>query len=638
MVSTSPTSDAVLQQIKQEHKESLDYVQVKREAFRRRLRMYNNQRKNRDKLSVTTLYSTMNVLLAIYYTDQLTVKFSGREKQVSEQAQRWDMLAQFDHEEMGLDVKNYVTQWDRLFFGVGIRSISSWDDFSKTPIVRTIDPLSWYPDPRGGMDESSFRWHGFDVVRRSDEMTESLGFIEANVKRLGDPVLEDGELALTRQAREEAQGLSAAQNEAGSGGSKNAKAYQCLDWLTIIDGHKYLITVDQKMNLILRMNKIEAVAEDEKKDSSRIPFPIILNYYSPNREDPFGTSVSDLVEDKQMGQSVIANLRLSYEKARLYPMYMVDRTRILNRRDLDFGFNKIIPVNGPVEGAVAPLQKDLQGASAGQQISRDLSHEVHLATGADETQAGIVSGPDTSATEIQQKQANANLRFILGTKVNSWGEKRFWKMWMRAYRKYLRAQDEKVVEIDAKTGSRFLTVTREDLITDSDPRIKIVSRTEANAERQRDLLTFQQSVPLILSDPQRPEAAKKYAERRMFRLQGCSEDEIMAMSPPSPNEMKARSENVLLSEGMKVDVDIQMDDHLSHLIVHDMADETPECRAHKAKHEAAYILSGQAVSAPSAALQRAGDMRSLAQQSQSQLSSQASAEAARSPSPTLSQT
>lgn len=84
--------------------------------------------------------------MALQYNDDMTVDFVGRQLGADAVAEQLSNLADFDFEEMSLDVLNYHVEWDRFFFGVGILVYDKWDDIKKHPVYRRINPLTWIPD------------------------------------------------------------------------------------------------------------------------------------------------------------------------------------------------------------------------------------------------------------------------------------------------------------------------------------------------------------------------------------------------------------------------------------------------------------------------------------------------------------
>lgn len=588
--------DDTLEQIKEEIRKSREYVSDKRQTFRNRLKLYNNQRKQKDKVGDTSIFNVMTTMLAVYYSDEMQVSFSGRELSDTPLAQNVEHSAKFDHDEMGMDVLNYMTQWDRLFFGVGIRQCSEWDNDTKTPVAKSLAALSWLPDPKGGMDAKYYRWQGFEVEYTRSEMTEEAGFF--NLPLLKNYETQRGsDQDQTRDAYAEAQGLNDVEsNNTGKAGD----TFDMVDHFTILKGsdgklRKYLVTVDDAVKNIFRCEEIEPLTPKEKENPHLVPFPITLNFYAPSREDPFGTSVPDLVEDKQRAKSVFKNLRLAAEKANLYPMYLYNRDKILNRRDLDFAFNKFIAVRGDVDsGVVQPLNKAPSTLGNSLNNEQSLDSDIEVSTGTDKNAQGVLSDQQRTLGEVQQTQANANLRYLLGSKINAWGEKRFWKLWYRLYKQNFQEAEVKVVRIKSALGSQFVKISRKTFITNQDPDIYIGSKLEIEQKRQRDRVAFASVVPLLLQDPSTPNVSRNFIKRHLLRLNNITLEEISIMVPDSPDEMKAKMENELLVKNNNdAEVDVMREDHLSHMLIHSQTEPTPASIAHIQAHRIAYFESGQ---------------------------------------------
>lgn len=588
--------DDVLAQIKKEVQLSREYVKDKRVLWRSRFRLYNNQRKQVDLIGDTSLFNVMTTMLAIYYSDEMQVSFQGREIGDTTLATNVENTAKFDYDEMEMETINYSTQWDRLFFGVGIRQCSEWDKNRLTPIPRSLSTLTWLPDPKGGIDIKSYRWHGFEVEYTRDEMTEDRGFF--NLDRLPKTKGQSGsEKDLDVVAYKEAQGLTVTDYQKIGRGND---AYNMIDQLTMLKGddgitRKYLVTVDENVTEIFRLEEIEPVTKKEKEDPTCVPWPITLNHYMPQREDPLGVSVPDLVEDKQRAKSIFKNLRIAAEKANLYPMYMYNRDKILNRRDLDFAFNKFIAVRGDVgQNTITPINKALSRTSESLTNEAALDADIEIATGAGKNQQGVMSEQSRTLGEQEMIQANANLRYALGSKINAWGERRFWRLWYRLYQQNLRSTDKKIIRIQSAIGTQFSTITRKVFITNQDPDIRIASKLETEQLRFRDRMAFSAIAPLFISDPTAPVSSRNYAKRHLLKLNGLPQEQIMIMVPETPDEMKARMENELLSRN-NFEPEISMDeDHLSHIVIHSQAEKTDATMAHINAHSVAYYQSDQA--------------------------------------------
>lgn len=582
------SKDEILVQAQAEIKDSSDYVMPRREQFRTRLALYNNQRKQRDKIGINTIYTTINTLLALNYTDEMAVEFIGRNFSDSKLADNINAVAEFDHEEMNLPEINYFTQWDRFFYGVGLRIISSFDTTTNTPIVTSMSPLQWLPDPT-----NSDRYFGFEVEYSKDEMEANEAFFNLDNLVVAEP---NPEQTQTLNAENEAHGMNKRPEEQ----KKDNKNFYLIDWYTQLKDEegemcKYLLTLSSDAKHLYRIEKIKPVTTEEKNDQAKIPWPLVKNYYSPQRNNPFGVSVPDLVEDKQRAKSVLANLRINKEKADLYPMYVYNTQMIRNRRDLDFGFNKAIGVNLPREGSlqdvILPIKKDVNNANTLNQ-EQSLDAEANISTGADSMQAGVLSAQDRSATEVQQVSLNASTRFLLGFRVNAWGEKKFWQLWYRLYRQFLSRSQKKVVRLQSGFGVRYTTISRKDFITIQDPDVTITSKSELATKRDKERLYFAQTAPMLLQDPSKPIASRNFTQRYWLKLNGVPRDMIEIMVPETPDEQQATLENELLSKNVLATLDVN-EDHLSHMLIHSAAEDTNAKYAHIEAHRQAYIQSGQ---------------------------------------------
>lgn len=585
-VDSLPARDEILEQVAAEISEARDFVSSKREAFRDRLRLYNNQRRQRDKIGDNSIYNIINTLLAIYYTDEIQVGFIGREFGDVEKATNAENLFKFDHEQMQMDIVNYLTQWDRFFFGVGIKLLAEWNKKTQTPIARTISPLSWLPDPKGNLTSENFRYMGFEVEYLRNQLTEAGGFI--NLDKLSKAVDNNStELDETESALREARNLSDPVDN-----TKSQKVYKMIDIFTILNGKKYLVTVNYEATEIYRCEEVEAVTDEEKSNPSKVGFPVTLHYYSPDRNDPFGVSVPDLIEDKQRAKSVLKNLRVALKKADLYPMYLYNREKVMNKRDLDFAFNKFIAVRGDVDGAVAPMNKASTRLDETINQEQLLDNDIEMAVGTDRITQGVTSSTARTASEISQVTANANLKFVLGSRINNWGEKRFAQLWFRLYRQNF--HNEKVIRIkSAFGGNNYATIKRASIITTADPDIIIGSKFEIEQKQTTERIAFSTIFPIIMQDPSKPKVSRNYAERHLLRLHGISPEELRIIVPETPDEMLSGQENELLSRDKYVDIDYTNDDHLSHIVIHSQAESTNARNRHIEAHKMAYLESGQ---------------------------------------------
>lgn len=79
---------------------------------------------------------------------------------------------------------------------------------------------------------------------------------------------------------------------------------------TNFNGKKYIVSLTNDRAIILRIKELKPVLSEEKKNPNMIEFPITLNYWKPRRNDPFGESVCDKLDDKQIAKTILFNLNI----------------------------------------------------------------------------------------------------------------------------------------------------------------------------------------------------------------------------------------------------------------------------------------------------------------------------------------
>ena len=62
--------------------------------------------------------------------------------------------------------------------------------------------------------------------------------------------------------------------------------------------------------MIGRIQKISKILRSEKENENKVLRPVTLTYFSPERYNPYGTSICDLIEDKQRAKSRLLNLAI----------------------------------------------------------------------------------------------------------------------------------------------------------------------------------------------------------------------------------------------------------------------------------------------------------------------------------------
>ncbi len=548
--------DKILAQVASEKKLSNDYFEWKREQFRERIKLINWQSKWKDKVNINIASAQINTLIAMSYQDELTVKFQWRSFEDYEVADNLENLARFDTDEMNMDWKNYQKEFDRLFFWVSIRIFDDFDSKRNVPIYSVQDPMTWYADPYPSWyTAQDFRFHWFEtettiqtLKNESTWQVQSAGF--HNVDDLKVALSSEREKNL--QYRNEANGVNFQKDN-----TPNAKV-SLYNHYTIFNWEKYYAVCDSECKLLLKFIKLEAVNKEEKSDPSLTPFPIVLNYFRPTRDAPCWDSVMDYVEDKQRASSKLFNLQLiKATKEALGWDFVYDVNKIKNRSDLQTPTvkSRYIWVNlkhwERIENVLSEVPRERMTQDV-EMMRNSLSREVQNSTWIDNIIQWIRWNKAITATESQTIQQNANLNLALNNKVNSWGEKAFWKLWYRSYREYFTWSAEKVVRLSNWFGSSIMTFKKVDFVTTNDIDIDIVNKSDEDAKVSEEKLNIP-NYQMLLQDPELEKINRVFIKRHILRISGTPANLIKQMIPEWYEEKDAKTQVNILNHNIDID-------------------------------------------------------------------------------------
>lgn len=572
---------SLLAQVKSEYSIAWSYMKPKIDEWALRLKLYNNQKRDKEAVGDPLMFTALQTVLASLYSDRLTSEFSGREEGDEETASNLNHLASYDEDNMDKDFVDYEWDWDACFFGRGLLLFQQWDKDSNTPIPEVIDPITWLRDPKAKsvngdrMGRGAMRFGGREIrLTKHDMKTAKVYFNFNGLKADSNDV--NSVLDRNSELRAEAQGL-------GSVGQKNTlegenKDFRLLEWFTMWKGEKVLVTLAENRKTIVRMTVLE-----------KGNWPIIDRPIYPMAHDWDSVSIPDLTEDKQRARSVMQNLGIQTAKAGLHPMYLYNTTKIKNKADLNFETNKFIGVTGDVTGAVAPLQKE--GIKSDVQWILDvLDTAAQRATATPEIQQGVQSADKRTFGEINLIASKVDTRYSLSAKIFGWSEKRFWKQWYRLYKKHFSAGiAEKVLRIAGSLGPQWRTLTREQIVMNTDPDVEITSKVISDEQRLQKLQMFRGFVKdaLAILGPQGSNS--RFMVKQLGKYSGMTKDEIDRVLPPNYDELKSEEENQDLNAGNIVSVE-PTDDDMIHMENHNKAKDGPEKYAHMNAHKRNMLL------------------------------------------------
>lgn len=568
----------IIRQVDEEYNLAFKFNESKRALWLSRLRLYNNQRRDPTAVGDPLLFTVFNTVHAALYDDRLMARWEGRgghgDMDVEENL---NALADFDYDVMQKDEIDYYWNWDAEFFGRGLLLALDFNrEKSKmAPAPEIIDAASFIRDPRAksvngdSMGKGGMRFGGWEVGATYYELKEMPGYFniaflkkDREIRSLMDEAAE---------ARADAQGNTPFKPDEESLGKYNNYEFKLLNWFTTIKGKRYLVTLGNCRSTLVRLTELPYGKM----------FPIIDRSLYPMAHDWDGVSIPDLIEDKQRARAILINLGLKSAKSDAMPQYLFDKTKIKNVNDLNWKHDKFIQVDGSTDGAVVPMQKSTVHQYVNV-IMDVLDAAAQRATATPEIQQGVQSGDKRTLGELQLVSSKVDTRYSMSAKVFGWSERRFWQQWYRQYKVHFKDEiDEKIVRLQGPLAPKWRKFTRENIISDVDPDVKIESRVISEAKRQKRLQSFTNFAVVAI---QNPENNRRAIEKALAQMNGMTKEEVDMMFPPTVDELQAEDENEMLDVGKLPKISV-MDDHRVHIEVHAKARQTPQMMAHIRAHK-----------------------------------------------------
>lgn len=570
---------ALIEQVQAEYNQGWWFIKPKWDEWALRYKLYNNQKRDKQAVGDNTLFTIFQTVLASLYEDDLTAAFVPRESGDEETAENLTMTAEYDYTEMQKDMLDYEWDFEAMFHGRGLCALMEFDRDRLVPVPEIWNAMTIIRDPYATSVNGDAKRRGAArfLYRESrytkQEMEETGNYFNLD-KLKEDGISKNSLVDENARIMAEANGLSDVSKFTNVKG-ENA-TYRVLEGFTMYKGKRVFVSLANDQKTIIRFVEFQNTLDIPIID--RVIYPV------PNSWD--SVSIPDLVEDKQRARAVLANLGLKSVKASIHPMYLFDQTRITNQADLNFDFNKFIPVKGNTNGAVVPMPKDNISADV-EYIMNTLSAGAELSAASPATKQGGRPQQGATATRDALETQGSDTRYALAAKIWGWSEKRFWKQWYRLYKDHLEdGIDEKSIRIAGALGASWRPFTRENLVAQTDPDVKIESRILAEQRKFNELQQFRGFVQMIAADP---EARMKFALRYMGKLSGLKQDIIEQLLPATIDEMIAEEENVRLRNNEKVTVQLT-DDHQTHIEIHNKMEDTPAKFAHINAHKRAMVL------------------------------------------------
>jgi len=540
--------EGLLHQVREEFSVWDNYMQNKRVQILDRLKKHIKQNKQPWLVNINMVSNTIDTLIAWSYIDEPQVKFISRDMFLeNEQADNLNFMFKFDGKEMDYQQIDYQVQWDRYFFGLGIKYKHWFDLTKKAPIFYAVNPMTAIFDPTptliGKFSANQYKYFWFTMTASIFEMKNDPQYNKAELSKLTKQSI-DKDQDLMKQAIS----ISDNTNRVCDSLALNFSVdiyHHC----TIRNGKKYIVTTDAATKTLeLRVIEIPAVLQEEKKDASLIPRPFSFYFYKPERWKVLWVSVTDLLDDKEEAKTVLFNASLI--KARLEAFggkFIVNSRLIKNKEDIlkPSTWPKYIFTNDKLQPweSLSNVMSEIPTSNIKQDVmtmSNMLEREWTMDTKQDQMQMGIV--PDKAMTKAEQQsvQSNANMLSSLNMKTYLRGEYDFAFLRWRTYQEYFSKSDEKFVLMTQDFEWKSISIKKDDFNTKNNPFIITGSKSDIEAITEKQKQFWRMSLPIIINDPDVPKISKLIAKRFSAKLEWMPQNVINQIYGLLPAERKAK--------------------------------------------------------------------------------------------------
>lgn len=547
-----------------------------------RLKLYNNQKKDKKRVADVTLFSIMQTVLAALYVNSMSAIFDGNDEDGDQDvADNLNDMAKYDYKVMQKDILDYFWIFDTCFLGYGLIDLEEFDRDDMIPVPGYIDGMTFIRDPKATSPNGLFkgqgamRFGGYPIELTKADLKPENGYFN-----YGNMPIEDEFDSLLKDAqdqRDQAAGYQTIRNKEYSSKNMGDNAvYPALKWYTHYNG--------KKCKVILTSDRQRVIKYEELGPAKKTKWNILKRDLFPTSKSWGGVSIPDLVEDKQRQKSVMLNLAIDSVKSDLYPAMLYAENRIKNKADLKrIRFNKLIGVKGDadIRGAVAPMNKANPRMDLVNYILDALDGSAQIATGSPEMQQGQLSDKSRTLGELNLVQSNVTKRHTLASRIFSWSEHEFWMLWYNMYKKHFKdGIDEKMIRVTNAYGNRWRKLTKENFTYPQDPDVTIEDAQTNDARNARERILLGSYGQTVFADP---EANHRYFRKKLARINGMKHDEVDRLYPPTVDELLALEENKKLSNDEYVPVN-ENDNHVVHKEMHAKAAQTKALEAHLEAH------------------------------------------------------
>jgi len=152
----------ILDQIRDDYDRGFTLAKPLREEFEKETKLFNYQKKNKDKIGDSTLYNIHCALMAREYMDKPTSKFQSHSNNQNRIVNNLNLALEADMNTSYMENLIYDWKHDKFLRGHGTVIRNGWDGIDKMPFFETVDPRVEILDPDGDYRNGDYSFYGFE--------------------------------------------------------------------------------------------------------------------------------------------------------------------------------------------------------------------------------------------------------------------------------------------------------------------------------------------------------------------------------------------------------------------------------------------------------------------------------------------
>lgn len=447
-------------------------------------------------------------------------------------AKKLNQLAKYDIDIMRKPIKDKEMLEDVFDYGVSVVIKEYFNMYTATPEVKIVTPKYWYPDPSGNTLDNNFRRHFFSTITTKWEIEQ------ANSKSKNmwweEVYCWIDDLVAWPSYNDQLKYRNDKSLRSLNVSWYNDDIY-ILQWYITLNWHKYVVSLGNAHNKIIRFEPIEAISKQEKKDPTTVEFPIAIYNAFPLKNDPCGVSYRELLFDKDNALKRLSNaiyrkeLRNAWFDNILVDIDQIPNINVLAHKTDDWPNYIPFSWSNANDQPLTRQMTEFNDTTSSMNFYQYMVSMSEQDTGIDQLMRWQAD-QNSTLWQAEYQQQKSNILFSLDAMMLSVWESMFWKnIYLRSLMENIKEVKEKSAILTTMNGmDSIVKLERWELIWSNSPFVRVKSKKQQIEEAKTQLAHLEAFYAMELQDPNVSPLVVKIYKRTMRSLQWFDEDFIYA--------------------------------------------------------------------------------------------------------------